>query len=172
RRQRVHDTLPVLRVRAATRFPRSTVELIPVGLMHHSPDAPEYAFESDTLRLRSESTTGFRFGGMFLVNALQFGREREFAFGPGLGFGIGGEGKVLSDYLGAVMLSFRDVARIGFGAGYSVLESRLVGSAQVGRPRPAAAKDLADILEDRREPSGFLIFSITGLKLPIPIPGT
>lgn len=170
KRQRAHDTVPLFRLRADTRFPRNPVELIPIGFMHYSAGAREYALENDTLRVHGENTTGFRVGGMLLVNAYQFGREREFTVGPGLGFGVGGEGKLLSDYLAALLLSFRDVLRIGVGAGYSVLESRLISGAQVGQPRPANAKDIGEILEDRREPSTFLIFSLAGLKLPVPLP--
>jgi hypothetical protein len=170
-RQRLYDTLPVFRVRATTRYGRTPLELVPIALMHHSPDARAYVLENDTVRVRSETQTGFRLGGMLMMNALRFGREGEFALGPVLGFGVGGEGKLLSDYLGGVAVSFRDVLRVGFGAGYSTLQTRLVGGAQVGSARPADAKDIDDLLEDQREPSTFLLFSISGLKLPIPFPG-
>lgn len=152
---------------AHRRHARPWLEVIPIGLTVYSPGAPRYELVRDTIRERSEDTFAFRPGALALANPLVFGETSDWALGGGIGFGVGGEGKVLSDYLGAVMLSYRDRFRFGVGAGYATQNSHLTGGLRSGSSRPADAAKLDDVLEEQREASIFLLFDFTGLKLPV-----
>lgn len=161
----VRDTGAVVRVHARVRYERPLIELMPVAFGFRS-DADEYAIQNDTLRRVDQDHTGWRTGGMLLVNGPNIGALWNSAPGVGFGFGVGGEGQLLSDGFISLMWSVRDQLRLGVGYGQSSLPSTLVSQSSLNQPTDA--NDVSELVKKDWEGSWFVVLNILGLKVKSP----
>jgi hypothetical protein len=162
----VRDTGAVVKIQMIPRFERPTVELVPLVFGAMARDVPEFSLVRDTVRVTRDDGWAIRPGAMMLGNLLDFGPRQEISLGAGLGFGLGGDNKIISDILVGPMLSYREMFRVGVATGMARFPSTLRAPAEIGRPLPPDAGKLDDLTQTRLRRATFLVFILPGIKLP------
>jgi hypothetical protein len=148
--------------------PRPAIEIVPVVLTTFTSNVPEFSVVNGAISETRTDAFSARAGTLLVANVARWGPDLSSNLGFGIGVGLLGEKKVVSDYIPAsLLLSLRDIVRLGIGVGWSERPHRLRGPAVVGQPLPADAGNLADLIETERRLSWFAVFTLSGFSYQV-----
>jgi hypothetical protein len=162
---RARDTgSDLVSVVVTTEYLRPVVEVIAVALGVRQSGVAQLSVTDSVLSMGRGSAFTPRAGTAIVLNALRWGPQREVSAGPLLGIGIGGEGKVLSDFYVGGSFAVRDWFQVGVAWGQSRVPFRLKSSYRVGQ-KIGEVEDLTELLESDFRDAVYIVFNVLGLSL-------
>ena len=145
-------------------YRRQILELVPLVSLTYAANTITYGAENGVITQNPGDGFKFRAGAMLLYNFAHFGKYREGAVGAGLGYSIPQKG-VLENFQIGTMISYKQLFRLGVGAGFSPYPSGLKNGLKAGDPRPASAGNLEELVTYDRKLSFFINFSFSGITI-------
>jgi len=159
----------VLEVVVEPTFVRPIVEVVPIAYLVSIRNAPGFEIDDGKIaRVEEDDSFEGRLGAMLALQPWSFGKRKEVALGVGIGSNLFTGADTFSEVFASVLVSYRDVFRLGVGWGRADVEgARLGDELSEGDALPEDTQ-LSDVLETKAFDGFFLVVNVSGFKLPIP----
>ncbi|WP_020532540.1 hypothetical protein [Flexithrix dorotheae] len=159
-------TREVINQEIATVFPlyvRKRFEVVPVVNLIFQSNRQKFSLENNLVVSKPDDDAMFNIGAMALMNFADFGENKEYGVGIGVGYSIEPGGRA-SSFFTVPSLSYKSIFRLGFGFGYNLAPVGLKNGATIGSPLPGNISNIDDVVNYKRKPAAFLTIAISGLK--------
>jgi hypothetical protein len=155
----------VITVRVKVPFIHDRVEAFPVAMVVGTPSAHHFAVENSLVGDDVRDDVKWKAGGILALNFL---RREEVAAGAAIGMATDGAKLSNADFFLGPIVSWREILRVGVGAGYTEVPVRLKSGASVGAALPAGASTIDDVVARDRKLGWSFFIAIPGLSLKNP----